>query len=553
MKKIKKVLTIVLCMSMVIGLFPVSQSVSTKAATTTKRYEAEEGDISGAQSINSSVSNASGKKGVVCRPSQYLTLTVNVSKAGDYAIPVRYATGNNISWDVIPVEFTVNGEVAFSQDFKNTGTSTTANGWNTFATQEVTLSLQEGENVIVMKNNSEGDATVNSKFITFDYIEITDDTQIDYPEAVGRHEAEDAQDLGGNSATVGDYYAQCSNSGIVGVGWFWFGNSKNYIAWTVDAKEAGEYLVTLSYCAPKVSEFLIKVNNEDWVPFDDEMDVVGKVAPATGTWNTTATIKTVVTLVEGVNTISVSGPAMDNSTGDGNFFTVYGSNTANISSANIDCIDIEKYEAPSGPAVTIDGVEVPVSDGKVTLGDAKYGYLCDGEMYAPNTTIDVVQDMVFTSVNELSVTIAEGAGIRYTGASGMRFRSTITSDNMEAVDSAAVSEGTLITAQDIFEANGETLTLESDYTKVNVENSGWYNGQTGTYYGAICNIIESNYVRNFTARAYVTINYVNADAVTIYSDMGSVRSVSQVAAAVKAAGYVGIEEQYHIMIDQFIK
>ena len=100
-------------------------------------------------------------------------MTVSVSEAGDYTIPIRYATGSNMNWDVIPVEITVNEGSVVNQDFANTGTSTTTNGWNTFATQEVTLSLQAGENVIVLKNNSEGDATVTTKFITFDYIEVS--------------------------------------------------------------------------------------------------------------------------------------------------------------------------------------------------------------------------------------------------------------------------------------------------------------------------------------------------------------------------------------------
>ncbi|MFQ9514783.1 MAG: hypothetical protein ACLRZ9_03040 [Eubacterium sp.] len=554
MKNIKKMLSIVLCISVVIGLMPILQVAQTKAATTTTRYEAEEGDISGAQTVNSSVSNASGKKGVVCRPTQYLVLTVNVSKDGDYIIPVRYATGNNISWDVIPVEFTVNGEVAFSQDFQNTGTSTTANGWNTFATQEVTLSLKEGDNVIIMKNNSEGDAATTSKFITFDYIEITqtDDTPVVYPAAIGRHEAENAQDLGGNSATIGDYYAQCSNSGIVGVGWFWIGNTKNHIAWTVDAEEAGDYLVTLSYCAPKVSEFLIKVNNEDWVPFDDEMDIVGKVAPATGTWNTTATIKTVVTLVKGANTISVSGPAMDNSTGDGNFFTVYESSTANISSANIDCIDIEKYVSPTY-SVEIDGTETAKVEKNAiyTLPtDAEYGYFDGTNMYKPGDTVTVTSDIVFTSVNELSVTVAQGAGIRLNGSAGIRFRATAVSDNMDALASDAITEGMLITANDLYENLGNsTLDLSSTYPYKNIDNSGWFdvngngvedNDEIGTYCGSIVNIMESNYIRNFIARAYVTITYTDGETLTVYSkDMSSVRSIAQVAQNLIAAGALG--------------
>lgn len=203
--------------------------------------------------------------------------------------------------------------------------------------------------------------------------------------------------------------------------------------------------------------------------------------------------------------------------------------------------------------VTVDNEEVSVVDNKVTLGDAAYGYFCDGKMYAPNSEVTVEADMAFTSVKELSVSMANGAGIRYIGTAGIRFQSSIVSDNMDAVASDAITEGTLITASDIYEAKGTDLTLTSDYTKLDVVNSGWYKNNTGTYCGSICNVVESNYIRNFTARAYVTINYVNSDAVTVYSDMGPVRSISQVATAVKNAGYAGIAEEYKSTIDSFIK
>ena len=203
--------------------------------------------------------------------------------------------------------------------------------------------------------------------------------------------------------------------------------------------------------------------------------------------------------------------------------------------------------------VTVDNEKVSVVDNKVTLGDAAYGYFCDGKMYAPNSEVTVEADMAFTSVKELSVSMANGAGIRYIGTAGIRFQSSIVSDNMDAVASDAITEGTLITASDIYEAKGEELTLTSDYTKLNVTNSGWYNETVGTYCGSICDVVESNYIRNFTARAYVTINYENSDAVTVYSSMGPVRSISQVASAVKAAGYAGIAEEYKSTIDSFIK
>ena len=227
------------------------------------------------------------------------------------------------------------------------------------------------------------------------------------------------------------------------------------------------------------------------------------------------------------------------------------SNNGGTQFKNIQISEVKK------PSVLIDGSKVEISDGKVTLGGARYGYLCDGKMYAPNTTVEVVDGMTFTSVNELSVSMADGAGIRYIGneegTGGIRFQARIASDNMAAVASSAITEGTLITANDIYEAFEKELTLTYSHDKINVKNSGWFNGEIGTYCGSICRVNESNYTRNFIARAYVTVNYENADAVTIYSNMGPARNISYIANEVKKKGYQGIAEEYWSVINSFIK
>ena len=233
-------------------------------------------------------------------------------------------------------------------------------------------------------------------------------------------------------------------------------------------------------------------------------------------------------------------------------YVVIGSNNGGTQFKNIQISEVKK------PSVLIDGLKVEIrSDGKVTLGDAKYGYLCDGKMYAPNTTVEVVDGMTFKSVNELSVTMADGAGIRYKGnekgTGGIRFQASIESDNMDAVASSAITEGTLITANDIYEAFEKELTLTYSHDKINVKNSGWFNGKTGTYCGSICRVNELNYIRDFTARAYVTVNYENADAVTIYSSMGPERNISDIAKEIKRQEYPGIAEEYWSVIDSFIK
>lgn len=205
-------------------------------------------------------------------------------------------------------------------------------------------------------------------------------------------------------------------------------------------------------------------------------------------------------------------------------------------------------------SATIDGEAVTVTDGKITLGDAQYGYYCNGKMYKAGSEVEVTEDMAFTSVKELNITMAQGAGIRYIGDSGLRFQATITSDNMDAVASDAITEGTLITTSDIY-SDGKNGELDITYAKpkLNIVNSGWFNNQTGVYCGSVCKIAEGNYKREFVARAYVTIKYENADDVTVYSGMGPSRSVQFVAQAIIADGYKGIVEEYHSVIDNFAK
>ena len=214
---------------------------------------------------------------------------------------------------------------------------------------------------------------------------------------------------------------------------------------------------------------------------------------------------------------------------------------------------VEVLSAPSEPTVTVDGTEVAVENGKVTLGDAEYGYYANGKMYKPGTEVEVTEDMAFTSVNTLSVARQNGAGIRYQGTAGIRFQATVASDNMAAVSSDAITEGMLITAKDIYEAHDSVLDLTSAYTTINVKNSGWYNGTEGTFCASVCNIVESNYIRNFVAKAYVTITYTDGTSTTVYSNVPEARSISYVASAVKNAGYPGIADEFKSVIDSFIK
>lgn len=209
------------------------------------------------------------------------------------------------------------------------------------------------------------------------------------------------------------------------------------------------------------------------------------------------------------------------------------------------------YAVKVTEGVSVDGKRADVTDGKITFGDAEYGYYCNGKMYAPNTTADVEDGMKFTSVNTLSVTMTDGAGIRYIGESGLRFQSTIASDNMEAVASDAITEGTLITTKVIFDNNNDTLELGYSHAMINVKNSGWFGDKVGTYCGSVCKITDNK--REFIARSYVTVNYEDGTSKTVYSGMGPSRSVQFVAQAIIDAKYPGINEKYHSVIDDYAK
>lgn len=182
------------------------------------------------------------------------------------------------------------------------------------------------------------------------------------------------------------------------------------------------------------------------------------------------------------------------------------------------------------------------------LGDAKYGYYSDGKMYPAGYEFTVNKDVSFTAVKELNVSVTEGAGIKMTTPSGLRFRAMITSDNMKAVeeqgllmnpDEAVIKAGMLITTNDLYGGNDSELSLTSTYNKFNIVNSGWF-GSVGTYCGAVVNIGGENYTRSFIARAYVTVTYVDGTSVTIYSGMTGARSIKEVAEMVK-----NTEEEYN--------
>lgn len=97
------------------------------------------------------------------------------------------------------------------------------------------------------------------------------------------------------------------------------------------------------------------------------------------------------------------------------------------------------------------------------------------------TAIKVTADMTFTSVNTLNVVAANGAAVKTSTPTGLKFQAKVTTDNNEAVKSDAITTGMLITANDLFENNDSDMSLTSAYKVLNIVNEGWANADTLTY------------------------------------------------------------------------
>lgn len=161
-----------------------------------------------------------------------------------------------------------------------------------------------------------------------------------------RYEAENA-DYGTNTLQNDTWYASASNGAVVGMNGSWASDPYKTVTWTVNVETAGDYILTVGYCTKLQVELLAQVNGGDWYKFS-EADPITFVLPASEDWNKAATATLKVTLNEGENTITVTGPIVD---WNANWTAVY--NQTGWPTANLDYIEIEKF---SGEEVIPDAI-----------------------------------------------------------------------------------------------------------------------------------------------------------------------------------------------------
>ena len=225
---------------------------------------------------------------------------------------------------------------------------------------------------------------------------------------------------------------------------------------------------------------------------------------------------------------------------------------------------VEDLEAPGTTqyTVSIDGVSQACKEGTTIAVPADgQGYydVTKKVAYAPETVLKVDENMTLKSI-KLNVTMTSGASIRLAAPTGLRFQTTVKSENGIAADeilnSKTVTTGTLITTLGFYEKNGNKLTKDSKYTFLDIANDGWFNDgtktETGKFCGSIIKIKKENYGRKFIAVGYATINYSNGDPKTVYANVtaNNAKSIAYVAEQVKKSEAYN---KYKDIIDKYIK
>lgn len=227
---------------------------------------------------------------------------------------------------------------------------------------------------------------------------------------------------------------------------------------------------------------------------------------------------------------------------------------------------VAEEEGTTKYTVSIDGTEEQYEEGAtITVPAEGQGYydVTKKVAYAPRTELTVNENMTLKSI-KLNVTMTPGASIRLAAPTGLRFQTTVKSENGIAADeilnSKTVTTGTLITTLASYEHNGNTLTRDSKYTFLDIANDGWFNDgtktETGKFCGSIIKIKKENYGRKFIAVGYATINYSNGDSKTVYANVtaNNAKSIAYVAEQVKGSEkFSGYSPEQQDIINKYIK
>jgi hypothetical protein len=172
--------------------------------------------------------------------------------------------------------------------------------------------------------------------------------------------------------------------------------------------------------------------------------------------------------------------------------------------------------------VTLDGSDLEVKDGKVTLpestDDGFVAYTDGTNNYQPGE-VEVSEDTDFSTVAVGKVEMAEGVSIRINTVKGLRYYTNVdkTAIDKATAAGATVSYGTLIGPEDLgLSANNVT---DANSVDVSFDSSSVWSEEgfnANGFVGSISNIKDSNRTRAFTGIGYVKVS-LNGEDFTVYA------------------------------------
>ena len=232
--------------------------------------------------------------------------------------------------------------------------------------------------------------------------------------------------------------------------------------------------------------------------------------------------------------------------------------------------EIAVYGPTPTHTVTIDGNEMATVfegseytfPGPGEEGNTPYGYYLTSDpskVYAPRDTVTVNSDLVFTGLATVAVDHTNGATIHMVKSEpGIAFRATAQMNGGAPIFNSAFTYGMVITTYDLFtEEYEENLEIDNSRNQVHVNLSNSSQMSSGTYTVGVLNIKQENLTRDFVARGYVKINYVDGDSMVVYASNPTTdvrrRNISQIARSMKAATsyYDSLEEPEKQAVDYF--
>lgn len=216
-------------------------------------------------------------------------------------------------------------------------------------------------------------------------------------------------------------------------------------------------------------------------------------------------------------------------------------------------------------SVSLDGVATDLEEGSTyelpVNDDSDFVGYYDGEKIYDSGESIVVNDNISLETLSLSLSMRNGASIRFSSPSGLRFYSNIDTDELEVLENlgAEVKLGTILAPSDLIGTNELDFDLTAGkYVTIPFNTRKWYqeDGFSG-FVGSIVNIKDTNINRDFVARGYAKVKLGEFET-TVYADYTSnnisnnTRSIKFVANAFKSsAEYSSLNATLKAVIDKY--